>query len=97
MRFVGGEFVPGRQFAGDQQIRRLFNFAMFRVFRSVVAAVMQFIAAFTHGAVGGIARRNSRKRDRFFRFNVMGPVFRDRCVSYIFLVIGIICRVEIVV
>lgn len=58
---------------------------------------MQVIATFTHGAERRIARRNARKRHRFFRFNDMGTVLQDRCVAHIVLVIVIICRVEIVV
>ena len=91
-RFVSGEFVTGRQFAVDQQMRHFFKFAMFRQIKNIVAAVMQVIAAFTHGAERRIARRNARKCHRFFRFNDMGTVLQDRCVAHVVLVI---CRVEI--
>ena len=78
-------------------MRHFFKFAMFRQIKNIVAAVMQVIATFTHGAERRIARRNARKCHRFFRFNDMGTVLQDRCVAHVVLVIVIICRVEIVV
>lgn len=74
-----------------------FKFAMFRQIKNIVAAVMQVVAAFTHGAERRIARRNAGKCHRFFRFNDMGTVLQDRCVAHVVLVIVIICRVGIVV
>lgn len=47
-------------------MRHFFKFAMFRQIKNIVAAVMQVIAAFTHGAERRIARRNARKCHRFF-------------------------------
>lgn len=73
-------------------MRHFFKFAMCRQIKNIVATVMQVIATFTHGAERRIARRNARKRHRFFRFNDMGTVLQDRCVAHVVLVI---CRVEI--
>ncbi len=47
-------------------MRHFFKFAMFRQIKNIVAAVMQVIATFTHGAERRIARRNAESATDFF-------------------------------
>ncbi len=66
--FVRGERRGIRQFAVDQQMRNLFEFAALGEIQDVVAAVMQVVAGTADRADRGVAGDDPGQRDGFLGF-----------------------------
>ena len=67
LRLVHGEFRAIRQFAVNQQMRDLLELTMLGDVEDVVTAVVQIVAAASHGAQRGVAGGDAGEGDRLLR------------------------------